>query len=670
MQFLFPQYLWALFLIAIPIIIHLFYFRRYKKVLFSNTSFLEEVKDERSSRNKLKHLLVLASRIAAIIFMVLAFAQPFIPNKNSSIHSQNIISLFIDNSFSMNAEGSNQLLFDEAKQSVKGLVENCSDDTRFQVLTQDFEGKHQRLISKAEALGALDEVKISPSSQSFKNIFERQLSVLNNESAEKSIYLFSDFQKNQELFNNDTSVSVNLVALTPSNIRNVYIDSVWFEAPVQLVGQNNQLSVRFKNEGNEEVSGNYQLSLNDVSKSVGNYNVPAKGAQIDTIAFSISETGWNRGVIALNDFPITFDDDYYFSFEVVSEVNVLSIGEKTTSPIFQAIFKDLEQVNFISSSLSTVDYSNLTEQHLIILNQLSDIPSGLSAALEEFLIGGGNVFVAPSNQISTASYNQFLNTVKVGTINGVNDATRDVTEINLQHPVLIDLFDNIPNNLKLPRVTRHFRVGSSSNVLSEPILAFRNGDPFLQSYTVDAGQLFLLTAPLSKTYSDFVTHPIFAPTIYKMAVLGVNSANIAHDIEASTFVKLNGSTKSSDEVLSLNKDEVEIIPNQLFNKSKVILQTKGALLESGFYEVRSNKSDFFELVALNYSRQESEMEYYAQDDLRASYPESNIAVMSNNIVEINESVKLLDKGKSLWKWFVIIALVFLFIEIILLRLWK
>src|ERR1700685_3871109 len=100
MQFLHPGFLWALTALAVPIIVHLFNFRRYKTVYFSNVKFLRELKEETSSRSRLKHWLVLASRLLAVAFLVMAFAQPFIPNKHNKFGGgKKYVSIYIDNSF-------------------------------------------------------------------------------------------------------------------------------------------------------------------------------------------------------------------------------------------------------------------------------------------------------------------------------------------------------------------------------------------------------------------------------------------------------------------------------------------------------------------------------------------------------------------------------------------
>jgi len=104
-QFVYPFFLWFLAALSIPIIIHLFNFRRFKKIEFTNVRFLKEIKEQTQSHSKLKHLLVLLMRLMALAFLILAFAQPFVPTKSTESSGQQIVSLYIDNSFSMNLSG-------------------------------------------------------------------------------------------------------------------------------------------------------------------------------------------------------------------------------------------------------------------------------------------------------------------------------------------------------------------------------------------------------------------------------------------------------------------------------------------------------------------------------------------------------------------------------------
>ena len=155
MQFLFPGFLFALATLAIPIIVHLFYFRRFKKIYFTNVSFLKEVKEETSNRRKLRNLLVLIMRCLAIALMVLAFAQPYIPTGNGIKRGEKAVSVFVDNSFSMSALSKDAALLELAKKRAKDIISAFAPDDRFQVLTNDFEGRDQRTSAVRMPLAAL-----------------------------------------------------------------------------------------------------------------------------------------------------------------------------------------------------------------------------------------------------------------------------------------------------------------------------------------------------------------------------------------------------------------------------------------------------------------------------------------------------------------------------------
>jgi hypothetical protein len=181
-RFLNPQFLFALSLISIPIIIHLFNLRRFKRVLFTNVKFLQELKEETTRLSKIKHLLVLASRILAITFLVLAFAQPIIPLANNSISkAEKVVSVYIDNSFSMDAITKEGSLLEVAKKKAREITLAFSPSTRFQILTDDFEAVHQRLLSRDEMLIEIDRVKSSPLSKPFSEVILRQQEALSQE---------------------------------------------------------------------------------------------------------------------------------------------------------------------------------------------------------------------------------------------------------------------------------------------------------------------------------------------------------------------------------------------------------------------------------------------------------------------------------------------------------
>ena len=150
MVFSFPTILWGLLALAIPIIIHLFAFRRIRKIYFSNIDFIRNVKEDETTRNRLKYLLILASRILLLLFLILAFAQPNF-NKKEEVINGSVI--YIDNSYSMSQEispGVTQL--DETVTIVADYINQQPLDHEFILLTNEFDGSSNSEKSKEEIL--------------------------------------------------------------------------------------------------------------------------------------------------------------------------------------------------------------------------------------------------------------------------------------------------------------------------------------------------------------------------------------------------------------------------------------------------------------------------------------------------------------------------------------
>ena len=137
MKLLYPEFLWALTALSIPIIIHLFNFRKFTKVYFSNIELLKEVKLETKSKSRLKHLLILLIRLLLVTLLVIAFAQPYIPVEDEIQLGDASVGVYIDNSYSMDTKGENGYLLDLAKEQAIRIAESYKATDRFQVITND-----------------------------------------------------------------------------------------------------------------------------------------------------------------------------------------------------------------------------------------------------------------------------------------------------------------------------------------------------------------------------------------------------------------------------------------------------------------------------------------------------------------------------------------------------
>ena len=71
-----------LFLLAIPVIIHLFNFRKHRKIAFSSTHFLKELIEKTKATYQIRRWIILMMRLLAVSSIILAFALPHIKNDN------------------------------------------------------------------------------------------------------------------------------------------------------------------------------------------------------------------------------------------------------------------------------------------------------------------------------------------------------------------------------------------------------------------------------------------------------------------------------------------------------------------------------------------------------------------------------------------------------------
>ncbi len=675
MQFLYPSFLWALLAIAIPIIIHLFSFRRYRKVFFTNVRFLKEVKEETSSRRKLKNLLVLASRCLAVIGLVLAFAQPFLPQQDKVMQGERAVSVFVDNSFSMNALSQDVPLFEKAKQRAREIVDAYAPDDRFQILTNDFEGRHQRLVSKEDALSLIDEIKLSPASRDLSKVMSRQQQALNLGKAPNKIsYVLSDFQKNVSDIPNykDTAMQVNLIPLQAVQERNISIDSVWFEAPVQVLNQTSQLVVKVRN-FSTEAAENVRLSLNHngQDKPVGTFNIPAKSVATDTINITILNTGWHEATLTLTDFPVQFDDVFHFSFYVAEQINVLTINDNLPNKYINSAFTGLPYFKVTNQNSSALDYSKLAQYQLIILNETSNVSSGLAGQLAAYAKNGGNVLLFPNGSANATSYKPLMSAFAANEFLGFDNAERGVATVNTDEFIFNQVFTNRNDNLKLPTTKGNFKLSNVASRGEERLLTYRDGTTFLAKYPAEKGNFYVSAAPLDERYSNLAKNgEIFVPMLYKMAISTAKSPTIFYTIGKDEYVEAEARVTAGESTYKLKGKAEEFIPEQKTIASKVILGVSDGLHEAGFYNLYINPQEVISKYAFNYDRKESDLQYFTKDELSA-FAKNNISLIDASAkANFTDLVGERSQGIPLWRWMVILALVALAIEQLLLRFFK
>lgn len=681
MEFVNPFFLYGLLAISIPVIIHLFNFRRFRKVYFTNVRFLQEVKAETQKRSKLRHLLALIARILAIASIVLAFAQPYIPLTGEQQNKQPVraVSIFMDNSFSMKNAVEGGTLLDKAKKLTTDIANTYRNTDIFQILTNDMEGRHQRFVSREELLKLLDEITWSPSFHSLQEIIQRQTDVFESANMKnKTLYLVSDFQ--QSLFREglpptDSLTTIFVVPVQGESQANLYVDSCWFLSPVRQAGKNAGMTVRIRNTSSmayEKIP--VRLNILGRQRSVASFDVAAKGYSDIPLNFTNYDEGVVSGYLEINDYPVDFDDRLYFSLYVAPRINLLSINGDGENFYLNSLFMDDTAFTFRNMPAGNINYSGLNRYDVIFLNSLDELSTGLQQEMERYLENGGTLVVIPPGEPDRESYNSFLRSAGMSGFAGVDKNAKKIEYINLEHSLFYDVFEEIPQNIDLPAARSHSIITRVTRSASDVLLELQGGDPYLVLQKAGKGQVYLFASPFSTDITDFPRHAIFVPVLYQIALSGVPADKLYYTIGDNENIDVGMISHEGEEVFRLRNDggDFEIIPEVRQTANTAILSFHGQVKEAANYRL-DLAGHTVKGISFNYSRQESVMDFVPPDEIKDRLGEgqkAGIYVMNSAGKPLTESIEEFSRGILLWKWFILSALAFLLLEGLILRFMK
>ncbi len=672
MHFIYPAFLFALLTLAIPVIIHLFNFRKFQKVNFSNVQFLKEIQEQQSSRRNLKERLILVSRLLALAFLVFAFARPFIPaNKAGNTGKLNVVSVFVDNSYSMqtlNREGS---LLDDAKQKAKEIASAYNINDRFQLLTQDFEGKHQRLLSRDEFNDAVDQVKISAQSRKLQQVVNRQQSLLETQQgATKSAYIISDLQKNMadKPLKTDSSVAYSLIQLKAGKLPNVAVDSVWLLSAIHRPGESEKLVVRLHNYADEKAEKiPLKVLLNGAQKALGSYTILERSVQNDTLSFMGLQSGWQQGEVQLQDNPITFDNKFYFSFNVAQQMPVLLIDGGTASPYLKAVFASDPFFKAVRVPEGNVDYAALNTYPIIVISDIKAISTGLAQQLKTYAAKGGTLVVFPAGDADMPNYRSFLQSMNAAYPEKLVLEAVKVSGLNKQSPVFKNVFESFPQNPDLPAIKKYYQLSAAHGV-QDNLMTLPGGQTFWAGYNSGRGKVYVAAVPLDEEFSNLPRHALFVPVLFRIALLSGHDLPLFYTLGQDETLEVPPVQISEKQLLKLTKGGQSTIPDVRQQEGSTLLYISDQLHDPGIYALKKQDSTLATL-AFNDNRSESDMSYLTPAVLKQLMPKSTALITGTN-ASLKGIVAETNLGTQLWKLCIILALIFLAAEIALIRYFK
>ena len=585
-----------------------------------------------------------------------------------------LVSVFIDNSYSMETVNKEGTLLDEAKRRAKEIASAYSLNDKFQILTHDFEGRHQRILNYDEFINAVDEIKISGINRNIQQIINRQKDIFSKDAGSlKTIYIISDFQKNmlnENKLEADSLIDFRLIRLRSNSLPNISIDSAWFISPIHRSGQPEKLVVKLRNNSDKRSENiPIKLLINNQQKAIGNFRLEPRASATDTLSFSSSNPGWQGAEIMITDFPVVFDDRFYFSYHVQGSLKMLAINGGDTNPYLQAVYQSDPFFRMYNVSSGNINYSQLASYPMIIVNELSDYSSGLILQLKKYADDGGSILIFPSLEPDLAGLSELLRNLKTDLPEQLVLSETRVASINLRHPVFRDVFDRIPEKIDLPVAKKHIRYSSQSSSGKQNILELPGKRGFLSEYYLGKGKVYVSAVPLRDEAGNFARHSVFVPLMYQIALLSLQDNRLFYTIGKDQTLEIPRVTLTANQTLRIKSKGFEAIPDVRQSENTTRLFVSDQIKDAGNYELTKGDSVIANL-SFNDTGSESDLSYATDKDLLAQFDKINPRILNAEEGSMQNEVKSVNQGTQLWKLCLILALVFLAAEILFIRFYK
>lgn len=638
MQFEHPTLLWALFLLLIPIIVHLFQLRRFKKTPFTNVAMLQKVVSESRKSSTLKKWLLLFARLGLLAALVLAFAKPFSSKKTALAPKETVV--YLDNSFSMQAQKEGATLLEKA---IQDLIKNFNEDAPFSLITNDETYADITINDSKNELLA-----IAPTVQQlrFNDVLLKAGALFsNNEGAVQNLVLISDFQAT--LGDIPDSIPVqNLftVVLRPEKESNVAIDSINIESGNGL--SQSDLSIYLSGNHEEE---NLPIALFDNDTLIAKTSAAMDQTGSAKVLFSIPAGDDIKGRIEISDAGLPYDNNFFFTIGKPEKIKVLVVAN-TNSDYLRRIYTE-DEFDLTIARPDQLDYSLIEKQNTLVLDGLTRVPQSLSEVLKDFMANGGNLVFIPSKEADLGNYNQMLSFFGAPRFLEWVDAPKNISNINFDHPILASVFEKQVTNFQYPKVAGHYRVNGSANT----ILGYDGNEPFLYQ----ENNLYVFSAPLVSENTNFKSSPLIVPVFYNICLASLKKPRLYEVLGRPTQVDLPVRT-AQDNILKLSLEGEEFIPRQrsFANKTTLFFDTNPSI--AGTYDITDGQQKVGR-ISFNYPRTESLLVYHDLSDTK-------ITEQTDNLADAFEILKAQDEISSYWKWFVILALVFALMEMFIQKL--
>ncbi|MBL7977167.1 MAG: BatA domain-containing protein [Bacteroidetes Order II. Incertae sedis bacterium] len=692
MTFLNPLILLGLLAAAIPILIHLFNFRKPKKVDFSTLAFLRELEKTAMQRVKIEQWLLLALRVLAILFLVLGFAQPMLKGSASDAkHAKTVYAIVIDNSLSMKLRNVRGEYLQQARTVAAQLVKQAQKGDEFLLLTTANNGLTARNLYRntGPLLEEIRKIQPEPGARSLMRTARqsfRRLAEISDRN--KEVYLISDLQRATFLDSLETekpqNVSIALVPIGSDAPANVAITDVEIDSRIIEQGQPVGVTATLTNYSDKALS-NFQASVylegQPVAQALANIG-PKDQA---TVQFTLTpqKRGWLGGEVRIEGDTFEDDNRRYFSLLVPEKRTVLLVrgdGERTN-------FVELALSPQVTGGRVVFQTQTITEGMLggtalesyncVLIIGKKRFSSGEITNLKRYIASGGGLLMFPSGGMVAGEYTALFSALGGGKASGFSGqaggpAIGKFDRVETEHPLFEGMFANGDLSVGKQVETvdaRYIMLYQPGTGDEQTLIRLTNNQPFLHEIRNGKGSALLVTVAPDPLWSDLPSRGLFIPLLYRAvyylsASRAQSEGSLGTSDDGEVFVS---GLQGSEPVKLVGVKGDEYTPQQNLVYNGMVISVDEAIQQSGLYDVMQGDR-VLRKVAVNADSRESDLVRMPPEEGKQQIEQMTgtsvrmVDVGAGTDRQIKEAIGTARFGQNLWNVFLFLALLCLLAE--------
>lgn len=546
MGFVQTAFLGAFAALAIPVIVHLMFRMRTRRVDLGTVRFLREVLHKNARRKKVKRFVLLALRMACVALLAALFSRPYFIEQGIG-SSDRLVAILIDRSASMELRAGRERLIDQAVDQAKTIIKESGGNARIELAFFDHT---VRPVSADEGHGrATDVIRelIAPEATYCSTDFGAAFSwardiCVKAGRGEKELHVFTDLQCSgldwSEVAEMPADVQVELHDLGRDAANNVAVTAAAATRTLVRPGDVSTVNVTVSNAGPfplKEVP--LRLFLRSDRRTYNlDRQVSIAAGGLEQFAFQVEglETGLWQGQVEIEiEDELRFDNRRFLALMAAPPWKVLIVdGQPHVSPV-------LSETYFLEAALrlappghtyantpydpkvvtaSDFEESNYEDYELIVLANVQGLSSTVAQRLGDFVESGGGLIVFSGENIDTAGYKSF-ETVGLApgsfvTVKHADDLPWRIQEWDQQHSIFEPFNDPQHGDLHRLAFQTYTKIASApqANVLA----SFRGGDPLLLEVAKGEGHALWFTSSCDRQWSDWPRSRLYLPLVHQM----------------------------------------------------------------------------------------------------------------------------------------------------------